>query len=345
MGGFFKQKDRTPSGITSSSGNIIPSKNTVSSESNTKMYEYGVGRLKVFVDPSKGGEMVRAEVDGRKLINRYWMHSSPEGAADGSNYGYEMSRSDSTSVTLETHDELIVAGRLCQSNGSGNFFGHRYRRSYKFYPWGFDCENDMWISPEDVAEAKRKGMFSMWNGRPPLFYVWANPLDVFREFNHWNCGWDGCWDTYDYKKYLKNYKWGAVKQPEPGKHNNRGCTAMPENFGRNQFFMTMFKPSDIGIKRTVTKVITGSIDQVNIWSNTPNDVSHTCEISHVGGDRCNIDRQHRFLTPFVEESIKTAPRDQQRISFPRVRSTVTRFKERFEIGSVDGAGNIIRLIG
>lgn len=291
-------------------------------------------------DENKGGEL-SAYYNGEKVINRFWMHSSPEGACDGSDLGYEMSKADCRNW-WQDNDATIFEGRLCRSNGDGSFFGHRYRRTYKFYKHGFTTLQDMWISNEDIAVAKSRNMFAQWGSRPPMFYVWANPLDVMRKFNHWSANWYKCWDTANYSEPLMNVQQGAVPTLSEGMWNrgycgvHEHCNGLPE--------VMIYEPGGIGFRRYILEMQAGYIDMHNIWHNSPNDITHTVELSTIGGDRYYFDPYHKYLTPLHDDSFEYAPCSKQEIAFCNARHTVTRFLETVEIWNVDNDGNLISLI-
>ncbi|MCD9008267.1 hypothetical protein LDO31_18945 [Luteimonas sp. XNQY3] len=282
--------------------------------------EFVTNAFRAIVDETKGGQLEQLHVEGIQLLagNGFWMHSSPSGAPDGSGLGYEMSRSDITVVADHGADRLTIEGRLCRSNGSGEFYGHRYRRSYRFHGSTIDVEHDCWVSAEDMQEAQ-----SRWQNAPASFYVWAMPIDVVESLDHfrWNAlrGWvfrapDGTPWAHESPPPV----WGRIPAPAPDADPpNNGWTTIPE-FMSQPPSLLIYSRNGIGLMRELVDV--GNVVQVNFWHNWPETRARTAEISMIGGDRQHITPGWPFLTPLNG-------------------GEVFKFKERIVVGRCDAVGN------
>lgn len=264
----------------------------------------------------QGGQMRRLFLGKEQVLagNGFWMHSSPEGAADATGLGYEMRFSDLMTVCDAGPGRLVVEGRLCRSDGSGQFYGHRYRRHYIAHSWGLEVLHDLWVSIEDMHQAQAR-----WNLHPCNFYVWACPLDVKGHLDHWR--WNACRGCLVQGWQMSGGAalpvWGRIPPPDQDGWNN-GWTTIPEWCAQPPS-MTIYQPGGAGIRREL--VDPGNVVQVNVWHNPPRDSLHTLEASVIGGDRQHLTPGWPFLT-----ALKGGE------SF--------RFKEKLTFGRCDAAGNM-----
>lgn len=275
--------------------------------------------FRAVINEARGGQLEQLHVGGVQLLagNGFWMHSSPAGAPDGSGLGYEMSRSDITVVQNRGPDRLTIEGRLCRSNGSGEFYGHRYRRSYLFQGSTIEVNHECWVSPEDIREAQAR-----WGNAPASFYVWAMPVDVVESLDHfrWNAlqGW--LFRAPDGKPWVNESPppvWGRIPAPISADPPNNGWTTIPEYMSHPPSLL-VYSQNGFGLKRELVEV--GSLVQVNFWHNWPETHSRTVEIAVIGGDRQHISAGWPYLTPLNG-------------------GEVFRFRERIVVGRCDSVGN------
>lgn len=233
------------------------------------------------IDLARGGALTELYSGDEQLLcgNGLWMHSSPEGAADGSGLGYDMAANAMPSVSIQG-DSVVVEGRLSQSNGSGEYAGHRYRRTYNFDQQGsFEVNNEMWVDAGDVAAASEQ-----FGRDPSRFYVWANPLDANLPNYYWNAegSWQGVANQWTYQPYAQSQ---GVVPNRPAGQSNWGLTSLPEMM-QGQPTAALYRPGGPAIVRQVTG---GDLAQVNLWRNAAGHTDRTMEFSSIAGDRRYLD--------------------------------------------------------
>lgn len=236
------------------------------------------------IDLKKGGALTELYSGDEQLLcgNGLWMHSSPEGAADGTGLGYDMAANTLPSVRIEG-SQVIVEGRLEQSNGSGEYAGHRYRRTYDFDQQGsFEVTNEMWVDAGDVATAQ-----DAFGTDPSRFYVWANPMDANLPNYYWNAegSWEGVANQWTYQPYGSEQ---GVVPGRPSGQSNWGLTSLPEMMEGSPT-AALYRPGGPAIVREVTG---GNLAQVNLWRNAAGHTDRTLEFSSIGGDRRYIDSNY-----------------------------------------------------
>jgi hypothetical protein len=217
------------------------------------------------------------------------MHSSPEGAADGTGLGYEMAFEEEPQVTVEGN-KVTIEGRLYRSNGSDEYAGHRYRRTYTFdSPDSFKVDHQMWISEDDQDQAR-----SEFGDVPDQFYVWAVPLDANLPNYAWNANqyWQGVSNHWQGVSWDSNSQ-GRIPDVPQGREN-WGLTTTQENMPSNAQ-ATIYRPGGPAITR---EVLSGDFAQANIWHNPTGTNGRTLEFSVLGKDRTYFDSNYQIPSNF-----------------------------------------------
>lgn len=264
------------------------------------MIEFNVGKYRAVIDEKRGGQMSQLIFAGRQILvgNSFWMSAAPEGARDGSRLGYEMSQSDITVIQEQGPNYIAIEGRLCRSNGSGQFYGHRYKRTYKFFNTFIEVDHNCWVSAEDMEEARKR-----WNNAPASFYVWNMPVDVTESMNHfrWNANRGWIYKRPTGEQWQEDNPapiWGGIPQPvgtgESGENNGWHSIPVPGYMGIPPE-MIIYEQKGLALKRLFYDV--RNLVQVGFWYNPIDTHSRTIDVAVIGGDRKNITTGWPYLTP------------------------------------------------